>query len=146
MDAIIYPAYPTPPEGQEHFTDPELTVKEQCADILKEIRGPFWVPRIERGLQKAWMLMCGQPGPQDQDVYDIEFYQKDDSTGSTCFARLSDKSEAEALCKRLNTKDPALRKLSWLRITETHPITGQVYDHYAIDGRFYVIPKRVGPK
>lgn len=137
--------YPEPPANHEPITAMEQNLRQRLSGAVGVLKGPLWVPLIERGLNKTWIRMCGEPGPGDRIVYDIEFFKKANNE-AVCVARLSDETEAENLCQRLNQKDPTVRELGWVYVKDKDSITHQEVDYYQMEGRFWVVKKLVGPK
>src|SRR5579883_1610402 len=96
----------------------ELTITQKLKDALATMKGPLWVPLLNRGAEKlfAYVIWGSEPiVAPDKRVYDIEFYRKGEGLfeGSDFIVRLLDRDSAYALTERLNNRDPALEELTW---------------------------------
>jgi hypothetical protein len=141
------PPYPRPPDDHAPITAPEVTLRQRLTNVVGTLKGPLWMPLINKGFNKAWIRIIGDElGPQDQIVYDVEFYPKGRPLGEVCLARLTNEDEANNLCTRLNLKDPTLRELAWLYIQDRDRVTHDDVDYYQMEGRFHVTKKLVGQK
>ena len=84
--------------------------------IYGVVDGPFWAPTIENVLRQGVdFAVSGEAGPQDRDVWVIQWFRKGDSltAGGDRVAAfdLADKAMAEDICLRLNQKDEQVRSL-----------------------------------
>jgi hypothetical protein len=139
--------YPRPPEDHAPITAPEQTLRQRLTNVVGTMKGPLWMPLINKGCEKAWLRIIGDElGPQDQIVYDVDFYPKGRPFGEVCLARLTNEDEANNLCTRLNLKDPSLRELAWLYIQDRDGVTHDDVDYYQMEGRFWVTKRLVGMK
>ncbi len=141
-----------------------LSVSDRLRAAIATLKGPLWIPLIDRTTQKVFDRLLNGPGPYDlptRRVFDVCFYEKGGSLldGGNMIVRLADEASANALCQRLNQFDPEVRELTWLNTEATFYVpdtsrpdafSSEVKDCYDLakagKGRFWVVPTIVGPK